>query len=285
MADILLGNVKGPQGNTGATGSQGPQGEAATITVGTVSTTAYGNTASVTNSGTEQDAVLDFVIPQGKPGEQTTRMGALTLDTITAQSADFPIPAVGETGSTVFGKIIKFFNSTISALNSKLNISDVVNNLTSTSTTQPLSANMGRTLNDALVDTTIHSYTPELVRVNGSTVIGQDTTGGAKTGRYIKIGNKVFVLVSIKTRITESGEYPCVTLPYHATNSNMPFTVAELTQNYQSTAAHINTSNVSTTQTVASIRDENGTSAVKTSTMASGTYAYITFSGWYLTDQ
>lgn len=149
MADILLGNVKGPQGNTGATGSQGAQGEAATITVGTVSTTAYGNTASVTNSGTEQDAVLDFVIPQGKPGEQTTRMGALTLDTITAQSADFPIPAVGETGATVFGKIIKFFNSTISALNSKLNISDVVNNLTSTSTTQPLSAAQGKALNDA----------------------------------------------------------------------------------------------------------------------------------------
>ena len=152
MADILLGNVKGPQGDTGATGSQGPQGDAATITVGTVSTTAYGNTASVTNSGTAQDAVLDFVIPQGKPGEQTTRMGALTLDTITAQSADFPIPAVGETGSTVFGKIIKFFNSTISALNSKLNISDVVNNLTSTSTTQPLSAAQGKALNDASVN-------------------------------------------------------------------------------------------------------------------------------------
>ena len=149
MADILLGNVKGPQGNTGATGSQGPQGDAATITVGTVSTTAYGNTASVTNSGTEQDAVLDFVIPQGRPGEQTTRMGALTLDTITAQSADFPIPAVGETGSTVFGKIIKFFNSTVSALNSKLNISDVINNLTSTSTSQPLSAAQGKALNDA----------------------------------------------------------------------------------------------------------------------------------------
>jgi len=152
MADILLGNVKGPQGNTGATGSQGPRGDAATITVGTVSTTAYGNTAQVINSGTEQDAVLDFVIPQGKPGEQTTRMGALTLDTITAQSADFPIPAVGETGSTVFGKIIKFFNSTISALNSKLNISDVVNNLTSTSTTQPLSAAQGKALNDAKAD-------------------------------------------------------------------------------------------------------------------------------------
>lgn len=167
MADILLGNVKGPQGNTGATGSQGPHGDAATITVGTVSTTAYGNTASVTNSGTEQDAVLDFVIPQGKPGEQTTRMGALTLDTITAQSADFPIPAVGETGSTVFGKIIKFFNSTISALNSKLNISDVVNNLTSTSTTQPLSAAQGKALNDAL-------SSPTTQTVQWNAILGTD---------------------------------------------------------------------------------------------------------------
>lgn len=135
------------------------------------------------------------------------------------------------------------------------------------------------------MNTTVQSYTPELVRINGSTVIGQDTTGGSRTGRYIKIGNKVFVFASIKTRITESGEYPCVTLPYHAMYSNIPFTVAELTQNFQSTAAHINTSNVSTTQTVASIRDATGTSAVKTSTMASGAYAYITFSGWYLTDQ
>ncbi len=74
MADILLGNVKGPQGEEGRQGEQGERGSAATINVGTVSTTAYGNTAQVINSGTEQDAVLDFVIPQGKPGEQTTRM-------------------------------------------------------------------------------------------------------------------------------------------------------------------------------------------------------------------
>ena len=211
MADILLGNVKGPQGNTGATGSQGPQGEAATITVGTVSTTAYGNTASVTNSGTEQDAVLDFVIPQGRPGEQTTRMGALTLDTITAQSADFPIPAVGETGSTVFGKIIKFFNSTISALNSKLNISDVVNNLTSTSTTQPLSAAQGKALNDALgtkaaqsaldsINTTVSTMNIKSV----TRVAAQNTTGAS--------GN-------INTALANDG-WTYVIAPFVSTNSN-----------------------------------------------------------------
>ena len=70
MADIYIGNVKGPQGETGATGAQGPQGDAATIEVGTVSTTAYGNTAQVINTGTSSEAVFDFVIPQGRPSRQ-----------------------------------------------------------------------------------------------------------------------------------------------------------------------------------------------------------------------
>ena len=200
MADILLGNIKGPQGEQGRQGEQGERGDAATITVGTVSTTAYGNTAQVTNSGTEQDAILDFVIPQGKPGEQTTRMGALTLDTITAQSADFPIPAVGETGSTVFGKIIKFFNSTVSALNSKLNISDVVNNLTSTSTTQPLSAAQGKALNDAIgtantaiaaVDSKIAS-TITLLKTSDSSPITLSRANCALIGNKIVVVDAAF---------------------------------------------------------------------------------------------
>lgn len=153
MADIYIGNVKGPTGATGATGAQGPQGDAATIEVGTVSTTAYGNTAQVINSGTSSEAVFDFVIPQGRPGEETTTMSSLTLDTVTAQSAEFPIPATGESGAVVFGKIIKFFNDIKTAVNSKINISDIVNNLTSTATNKPLSAAQGKALNDALATT------------------------------------------------------------------------------------------------------------------------------------
>ena len=153
MADIYIGNVKGPQGATGATGAQGPQGDAATIEVGTVSTTAYGNTAQVINTGTSSEAVFDFVIPQGRPGEETTTMSSLTLDTVTAQSAEYPIPATGESGAVVFGKIIKFFNDIKTAVNSKINISDIVNNLTSTATNKPLSAAQGKALNDALSST------------------------------------------------------------------------------------------------------------------------------------
>ena len=46
----------------------GPAGAAATITIGTVTTGAPGTPAQVTNSGTPQNTVLNFTIPQGQPG-------------------------------------------------------------------------------------------------------------------------------------------------------------------------------------------------------------------------
>lgn len=106
----LIGNVKGPQGATGATGATGAQGEAATIEVGTVTTGAYGTNASVTNSGTEQEAVFDFVIPQGAPGEEVTDASNLTLNEITASSASYPTFTVQEQLKGIFGKIQKFLS-------------------------------------------------------------------------------------------------------------------------------------------------------------------------------
>ena len=49
---------------TGPTGAQGP----ATISIGTVTTGAAGASATVTNSGTTSDVVLDFSIPRGATG-------------------------------------------------------------------------------------------------------------------------------------------------------------------------------------------------------------------------
>lgn len=132
VVQTLIGNVKGPQGETGATGATGAKGDAATITVGSVSTTAYGNAAKVENVGTENDAILNFTIPQGKPGEKTTTMSGLTLDTVTTSADEFPVPAVGENGATVWGKVIKFFRDTIAALTSKLDANKVVNSQTVT---------------------------------------------------------------------------------------------------------------------------------------------------------
>lgn len=64
------------KGDRGDIGPQGPQGEpgkdgaAATVAVGTVTTGEPDTPASVTNSGTQNAAVLDFVIPQGVKGDK-----------------------------------------------------------------------------------------------------------------------------------------------------------------------------------------------------------------------
>ena len=65
---VALADITGPQG------IQGP----ATITVGTTTTLAGGSSATVTNSGTTTDLILDFGVPRGTFGD------AQTLSTVTA---------------------------------------------------------------------------------------------------------------------------------------------------------------------------------------------------------
>ena len=56
------------QGPPGPQGPKGDTGAAATVTVGTVTTGEPGTDAIVTNSGTENAAVLNFTIPKGETG-------------------------------------------------------------------------------------------------------------------------------------------------------------------------------------------------------------------------
>ena len=58
----------GPTGPAGTNGATGPTGTSATITIGTVTTGEPGDPAEVTNSGTDENAILDFVIPRGDTG-------------------------------------------------------------------------------------------------------------------------------------------------------------------------------------------------------------------------
>lgn len=152
VVQTLIGNVKGPQGEQGAQGVQGVQGEAATISVGTVTTVQYGQNASVTNSGTEQEAILDFRIPQGRPGEQVTQLDNLVLNSITEPSTQFPVPAIGDIGSVLFGKVSKWFSDMSALVATKLNVANVVNNLTTTASGYALDARQGKALNDILTN-------------------------------------------------------------------------------------------------------------------------------------
>ena len=56
----------------GSQGPTGPAGTPATLSIGTVSTLAAGSAATVTNSGTAQNAILNFGIPQGATGPAGT---------------------------------------------------------------------------------------------------------------------------------------------------------------------------------------------------------------------
>lgn len=150
VVQTLIGNVKGPKGDTGATGATGASGAAATISVGTVSTTAYGNPAQVTNSGTSSAAVFDFVIPQGQPGEEVTDMSGLVLGTMTTQTGQFPTPAVNDTGAILWGKVVKYFSDLRTLIATKVNLSAVTTSLNTTEEGFVLDARAGKTLNDSI---------------------------------------------------------------------------------------------------------------------------------------
>ena len=85
-SDLTWDNIQDkptlPQGESVATGPQGPvgppgkDGQAATVTIGRVTT---GAKASVKNSGTATNAVLDFVLPEGSSDDHS---GEGTADTL-----------------------------------------------------------------------------------------------------------------------------------------------------------------------------------------------------------
>lgn len=60
----------GPLSIVGPAGPQGQTGLAGTIVIGTVTTADAGSPAAVINTGTAQNAILNFVIPRGNTGAQ-----------------------------------------------------------------------------------------------------------------------------------------------------------------------------------------------------------------------
>lgn len=66
---VSVGKLQGATGPQGPQGAQGVQGPSGTVSIGTVTTGPAGSAAAVTNSGTTENAVLNFTIPRGDKGE------------------------------------------------------------------------------------------------------------------------------------------------------------------------------------------------------------------------
>lgn len=101
--DTGAAGAQGPQGVQGLQGLQGPAGNAATITIGSVTTSAPGTSAQVTNSGTESAVVLDFVLPKGKDGAD----GGVTVDENLSATSTNPLQnkAVYDLSQSIFSRI------------------------------------------------------------------------------------------------------------------------------------------------------------------------------------
>ena len=100
--------AKGDKGDTGAqgeTGPRGPQGERgtnATVYIGTTSTLNPGSQATVYNSGTDSNAVLNFGIPKGEKGDTG------------------PMPTIAQTTGQAIDQVMSQ-KATTDALNAKQN--------------------------------------------------------------------------------------------------------------------------------------------------------------------
>jgi hypothetical protein len=117
--------VTGAQGPAGTNGAPGAPGAAATLNVGTTTTSAPGTPASVTASGTPSAQIFDFVVPQGvagvagAPGSQGPPGAAgapgpagaaatLTAGTTStgAPGSNAAVTAVGTTSAQVFNFVV-----------------------------------------------------------------------------------------------------------------------------------------------------------------------------------
>ena len=94
-----------PSTTSASRGVQGDPGQAATITIGTVQMVDYDQSLSVTNTGTENNAIFNFFIPrgaQGLPGRPTL------TKTVTIQTANWSndVATVSVTDMTASAVII-----------------------------------------------------------------------------------------------------------------------------------------------------------------------------------
>ena len=109
LANPASVNIKGAKGDTGT---------AASIKIGSVTTGAAGSNASVTNSGTASNVVLNFTLPRGKDGKD----GGITVDAELSDTSTNPIQnkAVNTAINTVKNNMTQGFQTVTSSIPTKV---------------------------------------------------------------------------------------------------------------------------------------------------------------------
>ena len=98
---IRLSSDPALKGDRGEKGEKGDPGNAATIKVGAVT---KGDTASVINSGTTENAIFDFVLPRGDRGLTGNGIGNISLKEETATGNTYTITMTDGTEYEIFSQ-------------------------------------------------------------------------------------------------------------------------------------------------------------------------------------
>ena len=197
---------KGEQGIQGIQGIQGNDGAAATIQVGTVTTGEAGSQASITNTGTNTNAIFDFIIPKGDTGEASdyNNLNNLPIKNLTG-TQDNPVTLLSFTSPGVY-KINGYFLCVNETFNCNsiviINETDIVyTNPDVKRVTGLLLFGTQRANRSNTPDPRIISFLAQYEKVEDEWVL-DETTGGLKDigdcvlestmGNYINIFNEKF---------------------------------------------------------------------------------------------
>ena len=167
MVEYDLGMVKGPKGDKGDTGSQGPKGDAFTFEDFTSEqlVSLKGPKGDTGPQGLKGDTGLQGpqgekgdTGPQGPKGDKGDKgdPGTITIDTSLSTTSTNAVQnkaiatAVNGKANTTHTHEISEVTNLQTNLNSKVNTSDIVDNLTTNDATKVLSAKQGKVLNDMI---------------------------------------------------------------------------------------------------------------------------------------
>ena len=198
----------------------------ATVDVGIVSTGEPGTEVQVTNSGTTKDAIFNFVIPRGDVGPVGPKGETGSIDNLDTVPLEFEEAVTreninsGETTSTIFGKIKKWFSDIRDSA-----FCYVTNNLLQTEAGGVLDARQGKVLADE-----IHEI--KYNRVHSVEIVSLDTLFNNLPSSISAEGNMKIVNIWLD-------HDPSVV---RLVNFSIQFVVNSVPSNYQISLGRINSS-------------------------------------------
>lgn len=205
-------NIKGAKGDTGT---------AASIKIGSVTTGAAGSAASVTNSGTASNVVLNFTLPRGKDGKD----GGVTVDAELNDISTNPIQnkAVNTAINTVKNNMTQGFQTITASIPTK--VSDLENDANYLTEHQSL-AGYAKTLEANTWTTQQNFYDLMLNREKYTTYVVASTSDTPITSTMVYAVTSAFTLDLSALAGALSASQSSVFTAYFAANADYSLTIS-----------------------------------------------------------